>query len=149
MCFHRRTVVALTCALVVIASVACRPPSALGQSGACLTAEPMRSGFLGSVRFIYEDPKIDSIKWKAAGFPFARGAAITIVTTNNTCKSAVAAFNKQSGRTGTPQAVTQVYVAKIGSTGYVVMTPQEGTNGEWQTHYWFNTKWVFKQEMGG
>lgn len=129
-------------------AASCAPTTALGQSNSCLTAVPDGTIFLGSLRRLYADPTIDSVKWKSAGFPFATGSAISLVTDNRICSAAVKAFNDASKLTGTPDAVSQVYVAKIGSTGYVVMTPQENPPGEWHTGYWFTTKWVLKQQLG-
>ena len=123
------------------------PPAALGHSSACLTADP--GAFIGNLRAYYADPRIDSLRWKAAGFPFATDTAIRLVTNNRTCTSAVKAFNQASQRINTPGAVTQVYVARVGSTGYVAMSPQETGPGEWYTEFWFTLKWVLKQQMAG
>lgn len=43
-------------------------------------------------------------------------------------------------------AVTQVYVARIGATGYVVRFPEDWS-GEWTILSWFDNKWVFKQQL--
>jgi hypothetical protein len=136
-------------ALLLGAALGSVPPAALGQSSACLTAEPHGSTFVGNLRSLYADSRIDSLRWKAEGFPFATGTAISLVTDHKTCTSAVKAFNQASQRANTPGAVSQVYVARIGSSGYVVMTPQETGPGEWYSNYWFTTKWVLKQRMVG
>jgi hypothetical protein len=136
-------------ASVAILALSCRPPAAIALSSACLTADPLASSFVGSVRALYSDPRIDATKWLAAGFPYATGNSISLVTNSKTCESAVQAFNQASQRANTPQAVTQVYVAKIGSTGYVVMSSQETGPGEWRSYYWFTTKWILKQQMAG
>jgi hypothetical protein len=141
--------VTLSALLLLGAALGCVPPAALGQSSACLTADPRGSTFIGNLRALYADPRIDSLRWKAEGFPFATDTAIRLVTDNETCLSAVTAFNQASQRIGTPGAVTQVYVARVGSTGYVVMSPQETGPGEWYTNYWFTPKWVLKQQMAG
>jgi hypothetical protein len=136
-------------ASIAMLALSCRPPAVIAQSSACLSADPLASSFVSSVRALYADPRIDSTKWKSSGFPFTTGAAISLVTDNKTCASAVKAFNQSSKRANTPQAVTQLYVARIGSTGYVVMFPQETGPGEWRTYYWFTTRWVLKQQMAG
>lgn len=136
-------------ALLLAAAAGCVPPPVLGQSSACLTADPLGGSFIGSLQALYADPRIDSVKWKAQGFPFATGTAISLVTDSRICASAVKAFNQASQRANTPGAVTQVYVAKIGSGGYVVMSSQETGPGEWRSYYWFTTKWVLKQQMAG
>jgi hypothetical protein len=143
-----RPPVTLGALLVLGAALGCVPPAALGQSSVCLTADPSGSTFIGNLRAYYADPRIDSLRWKAASFPFATDTAIRLVTDNKTCTSAVKAFNQASQRANTPGAVTQVYVARIGSTGYVVMSPQETGPGEWYTHFWFTSKWVLKQQIG-
>ena len=123
--------------------LACRPPPALGQTSACLTTEPRATSFLGSVRHWYGLVGADSSQWKANGFPFATGSAITLVTDTATCSLAVTAYNQASGRAGTARAVTQVYVAKVGSTGYVVTTTQ-GATGEWTSYLTFDKRWRSK-----
>src|SRR5690349_19351011 len=83
--------------LIMAGALACRPPAVLGQSGACLTADPMGGAFIGSMRRLYANPAIDSIQWKQGGFPFATGSAITLVTSNSTCSAALKAYKKASG----------------------------------------------------
>ena len=144
-----RPPVTLSALLLLGAALGCVPPAALGQSSACLTADARGSTLIGKLRALYSDPRIDSLRWKAAGFPFATDTAIRLVTDNRTCTSAVKAFNQASQRINTPGAVTQVYVARVGSTGYVVMSPQETGPGEWYTNFWFTLKWVLKQQMAG
>jgi hypothetical protein len=87
-----RPPVTLGALLVLGAALGCVPPAALGQSSACLTADPSGITFIGNLRAYYADPRIDSLRWKAANFPFATDTAIRLVTDNKTCTSAVKAF---------------------------------------------------------
>lgn len=126
--------------------VACRPPSVLGQGGSCLTSQASADVFLGTVRKLYSQVGADSVQWKATGFPFATGSAITLVTSTATCDSAVTAYNTAAGTTGTQYAVSQLYVARIGTMGHVA-TPTKGPSNERTTYIWFNNQWDFKQRM--
>ena len=127
-------------------AVACRPPSALGQGGACLTSQTSADTFLSKLRKLYGRVGADSAQWKTAGFPFATGSAITLVSNSATCDSAVTAYNTAEGITGTQYAVSQLYVARIGTMGYVA-SPAQRLNSEWTTYVWFDNTWVFKQRM--
>jgi hypothetical protein len=133
----------------VITVVACCPPPALlGQSNPCLTAEPRAEAFINGLRQQYEDIGADSTAWQAHGAPFATGSAITLVTDSTTCAAALTAYNTASGRAGTDDAATQVYVARIGTTEYVVMTTQRAS-GEWVTLYFFDSDWHLKDSLLG
>jgi hypothetical protein len=127
--------VSLLAALVV--AVACRPPAALGQSPVCSTAEPGASLLIGGLRRLYENPAIDSAAWKQGGMPFARGSAITLVTNDSTCAAALQAYNQLGG-----SPVSQVYVAAVGTTGYVVRAPLPGGGSAGMT--WLDSNWIFK-----
>jgi hypothetical protein len=129
-------------AVLLLGGTACAP--LVGQTTtACITKDPDKTYFITTLRIMYDSVGADSVAWKANGYPFATGAAISLVTSKSTCSSALAAYNRQSRR-----AVTQVLVAKLGSTGYVVMSPQDRT-GEWGSYMWFDTKWSFKGTLAG
>jgi hypothetical protein len=124
------------------------PPPVLGQSSPCLSAQPTAGNFIHSLRRHYAQIGADSTAWKANGTPYATGSAITLVTDSTTCASALDAYNTASGRAGTEDAATQVYVARIGTTGYVVTTTQ-GATGDWLTFYYFDNDWHFKTSAMG
>lgn len=102
---------------------ACVPPSAFGQGSSCLADAQGDEGWLLEVRRIYA--AADSASLISAGHPWAREASITTVTSSAVCDLAVTAHNRDRGIAGTTSARVAVLVFSIGSTGYVVVDPDE------------------------
>lgn len=65
----------------------------------------------------------------SAGHPWAREASITTETSSAVCNLAVSAYNRDRGIAGTTSARVAVLVFSIGSTGYVVVDPDELIDG--------------------
>ena len=123
--------------------LACTAAGLEAQQSPCLTDQPLGDAFIGSLRLQYNDPGIDSTYWHQVGFPFATGDAIQLATKRNVCSAAVSAYNAKTGA-----SVTSVFVALIGDTGYVVMSPPT-ESGKVTVLYWFDKNWVFRQAMAG
>jgi len=135
-----RSLVAIGWSTLLSASLA---TALVGQNSPCRTDDPNAGALVGKLRLLYSDRSIDSTYWHQVGFPYATGAAIQLATKHNVCSAAVTAFNAQTGA-----SVSSVYVALIGNTGYVVMSPPTQA-GKVTVLYWFDTSWVFRQAMAG
>jgi hypothetical protein len=59
----------------------------------------------------------------------------------------VSAYNSHFNYTGAA-AVQALFVARIGSSGYVIMHPRDNI-GEWQAHLYFDNQWVYKSSVAG
>jgi hypothetical protein len=92
----------------------------------------------------YEE--MDTAVLKAQGKPYAAPAAIGLVTSSNTCKSGVNAYNKARGWGKAP--LSSAYVVALGSNGYVVINPQE-TMGEFTAMWVFDRRWTYKVRLAG
>ena len=98
--------------------------------------------FVAGLRRAYEE--MDTTVLKSKGRPYAAPAAISLVTSSNTCKSGVDAYNKARG-SGQP-ALSSAYVVALGSNGYVVINPQE-TMGEFTAMWVFDRRWAYKVRL--
>jgi len=119
-----------------------------GQTSPCLTAQPRAGNFIYGLRKQYSRVGADSIGWKANGIPYATGSAITLVSDSTTCAAALNAYNTTAASEGSTHTATQVYVARIGTSGYVVMTTQFAV-GEWTVWYYFDNDWNLKTSVMG
>lgn len=128
------------------ALLSCMPPSALGQSGSCLTDPQGEEGIVLEVRRIYATA--DSATLVSSGHPFASGSSVALATSSPTCDAAVAAYNRDTGLAGTPQAVTQLYVLLLGSSGFVVINPAEQAAGRAVFRVYLSD-WQLKQTLQG
>jgi hypothetical protein len=78
--------------------------------------------------------------------PATSPAQVTLVTTEQTCKSALAAFiSAVPGQSPTP---TRIYVVAVGSV-YVVWNPYRSANSEWSTNVVFNSRFQVLSMFGG
>lgn len=130
--------------IICLVTWGCTPPRLLAQSHACSADQDVGNSFLASVRLAYSDVRSDSIGWQASDFPFATGEDIQLVTSGPTCSAAVSAINQQYAAWGTQVVVSEVWVVRIGTTGYVVTTNEGAAHGR-RPWYYFDEQWVFKQ----
>jgi hypothetical protein len=78
--------------------------------------------------------------------PAASPAQVTLVTTEKTCKSALAAFiSAVPEQSPTP---TTIYVVAVGSV-YVVWNPYRPANSEWSTNVVFNSRFQVLSKFAG
>jgi hypothetical protein len=87
---------------------------------------------------------MDSTVLKAKGLPYANPADISLVTSSNTCKSGVNAYNKARG-TGSA-ALSSAYVVALGNKGFVVINPQEQM-GEFTAMWVFDRRWTYEERL--
>jgi len=113
------------------------------QNSPCRTEPPLADAVVGSIRLQYSDPAIDSTAWKASGVPFATGDAIQLSTKRQVCNAAVTAYNAKTGAN-----VASVFVALVGDTGYMVMSPPVEP-GKVMVFYLFDKHWTFVQALAG
>jgi hypothetical protein len=123
------------------------PVAISAQTSPCLTTSPDAETFITSVQAAYGSFGADSVDWKAGGNPFAPIDSISLVTDSLVCAAAVSAYNSHFNYTGAA-AVQALFVARIGSSGYVIMHPRDNI-GEWQAHLYFDNQWVYKSSVAG
>lgn len=78
--------------------------------------------------------------------PAANPTQVTLVTKEQTCKSALAAFNSKVP--GQSPVATRIYVVAVGSV-YVVWNPRQGVGAEWAPNLILNSKFQFLEGFGG
>jgi|SRR5690606_5952315 len=125
---------------------ACVPAIVQGQQSSCRSDPQGGTGWLLEIRRMYGLG--DSVAAAAAGYPFATGSAIELETASATCDSAVHAFNRDTGRAGTSDEVTDVLVFRLGPSGYVVHHPAESSNGRAVLRI-YSSDWQLKQVVDG
>jgi hypothetical protein len=110
---------------LVILALACRPPAAVGQAAACVTNDDA-------------DLVVVALR---KGYGFNAADALTVVTNEAKCTSAVTAFNAALKLAGTPRAVTKAVVISASDTQYVVWSRDQVTHGE-RALLWFSPTWT-------
>jgi hypothetical protein len=124
--------------LVIWTSIllACVPQVLRGQSTPCVATGPdTLSDAVWNMRRRYNGP--DSATTVNAGGLWASRNQIYAVADSATCVQGVPAYN---AATNTPGAVSQAYVVRIGTSGYVVVDQVAAPSG--RHAYWlFNSSW--------
>lgn len=132
-----------SCSVLIILSTLI--PGALNaQTSYCRTNADTAGMFLAGLQGAYEE--MDTTVLKAQGKPYAAPADISLVTSSNTCKSGVNAYNKARG--SGQAALSSAYVVALGRNGYVVINPQE-TMGEFTAMWIFDRRWTYKVRLAG
>ena len=128
-------------ALILITLVIGRP--ALAQATSCRANADTASAYVGKLKLMYSvaDPGATA----GQGLPYAGPAAISLVTSASTCKSAVGAYNKTNGFSG-KNARSSAYVVSIGTSGYAVIDPTN-MRGENVLVFVYDTSWRFKKAL--
>jgi hypothetical protein len=111
----------------------------------CRVSSDTASLYVNRLRIAYAN--MDTSYVKSQGEPVAAPSDISLVTSSNTCKSGVSAYNKTHGLT-TTSGINSAYVIALGRKGYVVINPSQ-TSGEYTMMFIYDSKWVFKKAVGG
>lgn len=118
------------------------PSGAHAQTSYCRSHPDTAGVLVAGLQGAYGE--MDSTVLKSKGLPYAKPTAISLVTSSNTCKSGVNAYNKARGSGGA--ALSNAYVVTLGSNGFVVINPQERM-GEFTAMWVFDRHWVYKQRL--
>jgi hypothetical protein len=122
--------------------------SALGSrnlAAQCRVSSDTASLYVNRLRVAYAN--MDTSYVKTQGDPVAAPSDISLVTSSNTCKSGVNAYNKTHGLNG-PSGIKSAYVIALGNRGYIVINPSQ-TSGEYTMMFIYTSQWVFKKAVGG
>lgn len=118
------------------------PSGAHAQSSYCRSHPDTAGVLVAGLQGAYGE--MDSTVLKSKGLPYADPAAISLVTSSNTCKSGVNAYNKARG-TGSA-TLSSAYVLALGNNGFVVINPQEQM-GEFTAMWVFDRRWTYKRRL--
>jgi hypothetical protein len=133
----------------VLLSGACAPNPLVAQgSSGCLPADtvfiPMRLEYFRNL--VSSTAPSDSTVRTRLGIPKAASSKVSLVTSRNTCVSAVNALNTKRNE---PNAVRLVWVFALGAGDYAVEDPQINNPGEWRPVYIYDRRFTFRNILYG
>lgn len=109
----------------------------------CRVSSDTANLYVNGLRVAYAS--MDTSYLKSQGDPVAAPSEINLITSSDTCDSAVSAYNETHGITAS-SGIKSAYVVALGRNGYIVINPEQ-TTGEHTMIFIYDSTWAFKKTL--